>query len=100
MVPLLGLLGIICLLSAGVSIFLPEKMALFVRTPTRAKVVGSYLAVAALCFVAVLTMTLGDSNPAIRGPSRSRYALPHGITSNIPNFSPVPMEEEAPQEKR
>lgn len=97
MIPLFALVGVICLAAAVVSIFLPEKMAVFVRTPTRAKVIGSSLAMALLCFIAVLAMTLGDSNPALRGPSRSRYALPAGTTSNVPSLSPIPAEEEAPQ---
>lgn len=72
-----GLTGIFCLGAAAFGLFNPGKVAFFFRTPSRARVVGSYLFCAALCALAVLLMTPGvGDEPATRQNSRSRYAMP------------------------
>ena len=100
MAPLFGLLGLFCLGAAVYGLFRPEKVAFFVSEPTRKKVVGFYITGALVCFAAVATMTFGESNPAMRGPSRSRYALPSILPGQPPAIIPQPDGTEEPAQNR
>lgn len=97
MAPLFGLLGLLCLVAALVGIWRPERVAFFISEPTRAKVVGLYLAGTLACLAAVWVMSPGGATPPPRGHSRSRYAMPAFVPA--PPAGPVgPAGQAAPEQ--